>query len=195
MPNSEEEHMTPETKITAEILPETSQDSSSQPESSSGRMSMPREPDSEENITAETKITEEKVTLVHLAERSRNVSETCRRRGVAGASYASTRGHSRNRAFRASSTTHPYRSPSLRKLRLTSKRRSWPSLLAITNGDRLRVSDRLRPEGILVSPSTVRSIWLNEGLETSYKRILGIKEERGDIERARAATKMMRAFP
>jgi len=59
----------------------------------------------------------------------------------------------------------------------------------------LRVSDRLRPEGILVSPSTVRDIRLNEGLETSYKRILGIKEERGSIERARAATKMRRVFP
>ena len=142
-------------------------------------------------MTADTKITEGKMTLVHLAERSRNASEAYRRRGVAKASYTSTRGHSRNRALRASSTALLYRNPSLKKHRLTSERRSSPSLLAITNGDRLRVSDRLRLEGILVNPSTVRNIWLNEGLETSYKRILGIKGERGNIEPAEELIRLM----
>jgi len=49
----------------------------------------------------------------------------------------------------------------------------------------------LRLEGILVNPSTVRNIWLNEGLETSYKRILGIKGERGNIEPAEELIRLM----
>ena len=44
------------------------------------------------------------------------------------------------------------------------------------------VSDRLRPEGIQVSPSTVRNLWLKEGLESKYKRILRLEEERAGQE-------------
>jgi transposase InsO family protein len=48
----------------------------------------------------------------------------------------------------------------------------------------LQVSDRLRLEGVSVSPSTVRNIWLKEGLENKYKRILRLEEEKNgtDIE-------------
>lgn len=48
----------------------------------------------------------------------------------------------------------------------------------------LQVSDQLRLRGVSVSPSTVRNIWIKEGLETRYKRILRLEEERHgkDIE-------------
>ena len=46
----------------------------------------------------------------------------------------------------------------------------------------MRVSDQLRLEGVSVSPSTVRNIWVKEGLETRYKRILKLEEERGGID-------------
>ena len=43
----------------------------------------------------------------------------------------------------------------------------------------VRVSDHLPLEGIQVSPSTVGNIWLKEGLENKYKRILlRLEEER-----------------
>ena len=46
----------------------------------------------------------------------------------------------------------------------------------------MRVSDQLRLEGVSVSPSTVRNIWIREGLETRYKRILKLEEERAGSE-------------
>jgi len=36
----------------------------------------------------------------------------------------------------------------------------------------VRISDRLRLEGIAISPSTVRNLWVKEGMETRYKRLL-----------------------
>ena len=49
---------------------------------------------------------------------------------------------------------------------------------------RTRISDQLRLEEVSVSPSTIRNIWLKEGLETRYKRILKLEEERsgGEID-------------
>ena len=42
----------------------------------------------------------------------------------------------------------------------------------------MRVSDNLRLEGVSVSPSTVRNLWIKEGLESRYKRILRLEEEK-----------------
>jgi hypothetical protein len=46
----------------------------------------------------------------------------------------------------------------------------------------MRISDHLRLEGISVSPSTVRNLWLKEGLESKYKRILRLEEQRAGEE-------------
>jgi len=48
----------------------------------------------------------------------------------------------------------------------------------------LRLSDQLRLEGIAVSPSTVRNLWHKEGMETKYKRLLRLEEEKNgqDVE-------------
>jgi transposase InsO family protein len=45
-----------------------------------------------------------------------------------------------------------------------------------------RVSDQLRLEGVSVSAGTVRNIWIKEGLETRYKRILRLEEERAGTD-------------
>jgi transposase InsO family protein len=42
----------------------------------------------------------------------------------------------------------------------------------------VRLSDQLRLEGILVSPGTVRNIWIKEDLVTRYKRLLRLEEEK-----------------
>jgi hypothetical protein len=48
----------------------------------------------------------------------------------------------------------------------------------------LLLSDKLRLEGISVSPGTVRNPWLKEGMETKYKRLLRLEEEKNgqDVE-------------
>ena len=43
----------------------------------------------------------------------------------------------------------------------------------------MKISDNLKLEGVSVSPSTVRNLWLKEGLQTKYKRILRLEEQHG----------------
>jgi transposase InsO family protein len=42
----------------------------------------------------------------------------------------------------------------------------------------VKISDQLRLEGVAVSPSTVRNLWIKENLETKYKRLLRLEEEK-----------------
>ncbi|MCE5281442.1 MAG: integrase core domain-containing protein [Deltaproteobacteria bacterium] len=46
----------------------------------------------------------------------------------------------------------------------------------------MKVSDQLRLENVSVSPSTVRNLWIKESMETRYKRLLRMEEEKGDVE-------------
>jgi hypothetical protein len=42
----------------------------------------------------------------------------------------------------------------------------------------MKLSDILRLENVSISPSTIRNIWIKEGLETKYKRLLRLEEEK-----------------
>ena len=44
----------------------------------------------------------------------------------------------------------------------------------------VRISDNLRLEAIAVSPSTVSNVWIEENMETRYKRMLRLEEEKDD---------------
>jgi transposase-like protein len=57
----------------------------------------------EERMTAEAKIAQGKVTLLQLAERLRNVSEACRRRGVSRSQF-----YEYKRAFQEQGFQHAY---------------------------------------------------------------------------------------
>jgi transposase InsO family protein len=124
------------------------------------------------------------MTLLQLAERLRNVSEACRRRGISRSQF-----YEYKRAFQEHGLqglvdqppipkTFPNETPSDIKEKVIVMSVSHPSW------GQMRISDQLRLEGASVSPSTVRNIWLKEGLETRYKRILRLEEERsgGEIE-------------
>jgi len=129
-------------------------------------------------MTAEAKIAQGRMTLLQLAERLRNVSEACRRRGVSRSQF-----YEYKRAFQENGLqglidrppvprSFPGQTPSEVKekvIALSVVRPAW---------GRKRISYHLRLEGISVSASTVRNIWLKEGLETRYKRILKLEQER-----------------
>jgi transposase InsO family protein len=57
----------------------------------------------------------------------------------------------------------------------------------------VRVSDHLRLQNVTVSPSTVRNIWLKEGMETKYKRLLRLEEAKNgeDIELTEEQIKLL----
>src|SRR3990172_9079975 len=146
----------------------------------------------EERMTAKEKIAQNNLTLLQLAERLRSVSEACRRRGVSRSQF-----YEYKRAFQEEGfsglmdrppipRSFPNETPAeVREtvLKLSIEHPAWGQV-------RVRVSDQLRLEGIQVSPSTVRNIWLKEGLESKYKRILRLEEQRAGAEGERTEEKI-----
>jgi transposase InsO family protein len=128
-------------------------------------------------MTAEHKIAKNRLTLLQLAEKLRNISEACRRRGVSRSQF-----YEYKRAFQEFGfeglrdqppipKSFPHETPADVRQKVVSLSISHPAW------GQVRVSDQLRLEGISVSPTTVRNIWIKEGLETRYKRILRLEEE------------------
>ncbi len=135
-------------------------------------------------MTAKKKIAHHRLSLLQLAERLRNVSEACRRRGVSRSQFYEYKRAFQERGLEGLLDQPPvpksFPNETLAEIRqkvvaLSIEHPAW---------GQVRVSDHLRLEGISVSPSTVRNVWLKEGLETRYKRTLRLEEERHgeDIE-------------
>jgi len=127
-------------------------------------------------MTAETKIAQSRLTLLQLAERLRNVSEACRQRGVSRSQFYEYKRAFQELGFEGLKDqlpipkTFPTETPSDVKEKIVECSLQHP-----TRGQAF-VADQLRLEGISVSPTTIRNIWIKEGLETRYKRILRFEE-------------------
>ncbi len=129
-------------------------------------------------MTAEKKIAQKRLTLLQVAESLRNVSEACRRQGISRSQF-----YEYKRAFQEGGLKGLLDRPPIAKsfpnetpaevrekvVKLSIEHPAWGPL---------RISDNLRLEGISVSPSTVRNLWIKEGLESRYKRILRLEEEK-----------------
>jgi len=135
-------------------------------------------------MTAEQKLAQKRLTLLQLAERLRNVSEACRRHSISRSQF-----YEYKRAFQEQGfeglvdrppipKSFPHETPSEVKQKVIALSLDHPAWGAV------RISDQLRLEGISVSPSTVRNLWLKENLETRYKRLLRLEEEKNgqDLE-------------
>ncbi|UCE65681.1 MAG: helix-turn-helix domain containing protein [Candidatus Zixiibacteriota bacterium] len=126
-------------------------------------------------MTAEVKIAQNKLTLLQLAEKIRNVSEACRRRGVSRSQFYEYKRAFQEKGFEGLKDlppipkSFPNETPAEVKKKvidLSIRHPAWGSV---------RISDHLQLEGISVSSSTVRNLWLKEGLETKYTRILRLE--------------------
>ncbi len=133
-------------------------------------------------MTAVKKIAQKRLTLLQLAERLRNVSEACRHHGVSRSQF-----YEYKRAFQERGLDGLVDRPPIPK--------SFPNetspeikekILALSLVHPVwgpaRVADQLRLEAISVSPGTIRNIWIKEDLETRYKRLLRLEEEKNGLE-------------
>jgi transposase InsO family protein len=135
-------------------------------------------------MTAEKKIAQGRLSLLQLAEKLRNVSEACRRRGISRSQFYEYKRAFQEHGFAGLSDdppipkSFPNETPSETKEKVITLSLDHPAWGPV------RISDQLRLEGISVSASTVRNIWLKEGLETKFKRLLRLEEETAgkDIE-------------
>lgn len=135
-------------------------------------------------MTAEKKIAQKRLTLLQVAERIRNVSEACRRHSVSRSQF-----YEYKRAFQERGLdglmdrppipkSFPNETPADVKdqvIALSLKHPAWGPV---------RLSDNLRLQGVSISPSTIRNIWIKEDLMTRYKRLLRLEEEKNgkDVE-------------
>jgi transposase len=138
----------------------------------------------EENMTAEMKIAHTRMTLLQLAERLRNVSEACRRRGISRSQFYEYKRAFQEKGLDGLKDQLPIPKSFPNEMPAEVKEKVITISIEHPAWGPLKVSDNLRLEGVSVSPSTVRNIWVKEGLETKYKRILRFEEERNgtDIE-------------
>jgi transposase InsO family protein len=129
-------------------------------------------------MTAEKKIAQKRLDLLQLAERLRNVAEACRRRGVCRSQFYEYKRAFQERGFEGLMDSppipksHPHETPEEVKEKVISLSIEHPSWGQQT------IADKLRLEGITISPTTVRNLWIKEGLETRYKRILRLESEK-----------------
>ena len=129
-------------------------------------------------MTANKKIAQKRVTLLQLAEQLRNVSQACRHHGVSRSQFYEYKRAFQERGFEGLidqppiPKTLPHETPSEVKEKVITA-----SLTHHAWGP-VHISDHFRLEGISVSPSTVRNIWLKEDMETRYKRLLRLEEEK-----------------
>src|SRR5512141_2248460 len=133
-------------------------------------------------MTAEKKIAHHRLTLLQVAERIRNVSEACRHHGISRSQFYEYKRAFQERGFDGLVDRPPIPKnspnetpPECREkvIALSIKHPSWGPM---------KISDQLRLENVSVSPSTVRNIWIKESMETRYKRLLRMEEEKGDVE-------------
>lgn len=129
-------------------------------------------------MTAVKKIAQKRLTLLQLAERIRNVSEACRHHGISRSQF-----YEYKRAFQEQGFEGLIDRPPIPKsfpnetptefrekvIALSIKHPAWGPM---------KISDQLRLENVNVSPSTIRNLWIKEEMETRYKRLLRMEEEK-----------------
>jgi transposase InsO family protein len=133
-------------------------------------------------MTAAKKIAQKRLTLLQLAERLRNVSEACRHHGVSRSQFYEYKRTFQERGLEGLVDRPPIPKSFPNETIPAVKEKIMCISLAHPVWGPARVSDQLRLEAVSVSPGTIRNIWIKEDLETRYKRLLRLEEEKNGQE-------------
>jgi len=130
-------------------------------------------------MTAEQKLAQKRLTLLQLAERLGNVSEACRFHSISRSQFYEYKRVFQEKGFEGLldrppiPQSFPHETPSEVKQKVIALSLEHPA------GGAVRISDQLRLQGVFVSPSMIRNLWIKENLETNYKRLLRLQEKNG----------------
>ncbi len=133
-------------------------------------------------MTAAKKIAQKRLTLLQLAERLRNVSEACRHHGVSRSQFYEYKRAFQERGLDGLVDRPPTPKSFPNETLPAVKEKIMAISIAHPVWGPARVSDQLRLEAVSVSPGTVRNIWIKEDLETRYKRLLRLEEDKNGQE-------------
>lgn len=133
-------------------------------------------------MTAEKKIAQKRLTLLQVAERLRNVSEACRRHSVSRSQFYEYKRAFQERGLEGLPDRPPIPKSFPNETAPEIQDKSIAFSLKYPTWSCVRLSDHLRLEGISVSASTIRNLWIKEKMETKYKRLLRLEEDKAGPE-------------
>ena len=129
-------------------------------------------------MTAVKKIAQKRLTLLQLAERIRNVSEACRHHGISRSQFYEYKRAFQERGFEGLVDRPPIPKSFPSETPVEFQKKVIALSLQHPIWGPMKISDHLRLENVNMSPSTVRNLWLKEEMETRYKRLLRMEDER-----------------
>jgi len=128
-------------------------------------------------MTAKKKVAQNRLTLLQLAEKLGNVSRACRMHGISRSQFYEYKRAFQEHGFDGLIDRAPIPGPMPNELPQETKKKILDLSLKHPAYGQQRIADDLVLEGIQVSPSSVRNLWLKEEMETKYKRLLKLEEQ------------------
>lgn len=128
-------------------------------------------------MTAKEKLAQKRLTLLQLAEKLGNVSKACRMHGVSRSQYYEYKRSFQTHGIEGLVDKPPLPGPHPNELPEGTKEKIIEVSLKHPAFGQQRISDQLRLEGLNVSPTSVRNVWIKEDMETRYKRLLRLEEK------------------
>jgi len=128
-------------------------------------------------MTAKTKLAQKRLTLLQLAEKLGNVSKACRMHRVSRSQFYEYKRSFQEFGIEGLIDKPPIPSSHPSELSEDVKNKIIDLSLKQPTFGQQRISDQLNLEGISVSATSVRNVWIKENMETRYKRLLRLEEE------------------
>lgn len=127
-------------------------------------------------MTAKQKLAQKRLTLLQVAEKLGNVSKACRLHGVSRSQFYEYKRSFQEHGWEGLIDKAPIPGPHPQELGGETKARILALSLEHPTFGQQRIADQLRLEGVSVSASSVRNLWVKEDLESRYKRLLRLEE-------------------
>jgi transposase InsO family protein len=127
-------------------------------------------------MTATNKLAQRRLTLLQLGEKLGNISRACRLHGVSRSQFYEYKRAFQQHGLEGLVDRPPIPGPQPNELEPAIREKIIRLSLQHPTLGQVRIADQLRQEGISVSPTTVRNVWIRENLQNRYRRLLKLEE-------------------
>ena len=128
-------------------------------------------------MTASEKLAHKRLTLLQLAEKLGNISKACRMHKVSRSQFYEYKRSFQVHGFEGLVDKPPV--PGSHPSQLSKKMTARIIALSLEHPafGQQRIADQLALEGVSVCATSVRNVWIKDGLEAKYKRLLRLEEK------------------
>lgn len=127
-------------------------------------------------MTAKKKLAHKRLTLLQLAEKLGNVSKACRMHKVSRSQFYEYKRSFQEFGLEGLIDKPPIPGSHPNELSEDVKNRIIELSLEHPAFGQQRISDQLSLEGISACPTSIRNVWMKDGMETKYKRLLKLEK-------------------